>query len=232
MQNKACKTAPGCYPYELFPFCRPLQSGAAWIPQNMPRLSSPKPFCGTILGKKVRFNISVISLTVSVISYRFVLSSLLFSRYRILSLLTACSLSEEDCSTRVHLLPLSNRTEWNVSSLSPISQSGSIQTSKSFQIFQELKKRLKAYLMPFRRLSSTLFYCYYLVSFFIKWYFLFASYIILSACFNIPTTLFCSSLHRTPTERLPQSQMQPCISDHPLLCVHTHHSFFRPFRSI
>ena len=83
MQNKACKTAPGCYPYELFPFCRPLQSGAAWIPQNMPRLSSPKPFCGTILGKKVRFNISVISLTVPVISYRLGLSSLLFSRKKV-----------------------------------------------------------------------------------------------------------------------------------------------------
>ena len=83
MQNKACKTAPGCYPYELFPFCRPLQSGAAWIPQNMPRLSSPKPFCGTILGKKVRFNISVISLTVPVISYRLGLSSFLFSRKKV-----------------------------------------------------------------------------------------------------------------------------------------------------
>ena len=70
MQNKACKTAPGCYPYELFPFLPPPAIRCGMNSQNMPRLSSPKPFCGTILGKKVRFNISVISLTVPVISYR------------------------------------------------------------------------------------------------------------------------------------------------------------------
>lgn len=40
-------------------------------------------FAVTILGKKVRFNISVISLTVPVISYRLGLSSLLFSRKKV-----------------------------------------------------------------------------------------------------------------------------------------------------